>query len=253
MFLKFICCDVFARIACSLISTSPHIVDVEFVPMLTHIEPERLRNILKGIIEKSTDGSGRVYDAVLLGYGLCGNSVTGLSCPIPLVIPRVHDCCTVFMGSKEKFIEVFGSILSAKWSSTGYYERNRLLIQKRRNDMEDEETDQLALYKTSAEYMGYVEKYGEENADYIWETMHPDIKTNEAVYIRIDGYEYSDAQENYTSETEKAGKELRVVDGDVSLLKALIYGQWDEDRFLVVPPGKKISGVYDMQYVMTAE
>ena len=49
MFLKFICCDVFARIACGLISMSPHIVDVEFVPMLTHNEPEKLRNIKKAI------------------------------------------------------------------------------------------------------------------------------------------------------------------------------------------------------------
>ena len=252
MFLKFICCDVFTRIACDLVAKSPHIIDIEFVPMLTHNEPEKLRSILKGVIDKSVNGSGRGYDAVLLGYGLCGNSVTGLSCPVPMIIPRAHDCCTLFMGGKEKFLAAFGGILSARWCSTGYYERCHLVNQNRRAGMEESEVEQLALYKTSAEYMGYVDQYGEENAEYIWETMHPDIETDEAVYIKLDGYEHSGAQENYAAEIKNAGKELKTVEGDVSLLKALIDGEWDEDRFLVVPPGKRIAGVYDMQYVMTA-
>jgi hypothetical protein len=246
MMIKFICCDVFARIACDLASKSPHIVDLEFVPMLTHNEPEKLKNIIKGIIDKSTNESGRSYDAVLLGYGLCGNSVTGLSCPVPMVIPRAHDCCTIFMGSKDKFLASFGGILSARWSSTGYYERCHCFRQTQN------EPNQLALYKTTAEYMGYVEKYGEENAEYIWETMNPGIETDEAVYIKIDGYEYSSAYENYSNEIKNAGKELKTVEGDISLLKTLIDGEWDDERLLVVPPGKTIIGIYDMQRVMEA-
>lgn len=252
MIIKFICCDVFARIACELVSKSPHIVDIEFVPMLTHTEPEKLKQIIRGITDKSINMSGRNYDAVLLGYGLCGNSVTGLSCPVPMIIPRAHDCCTIFMGNKENFLEAFGNILSARWSSTGYYERCHLIHQNRSAEKEGDNTEQLALYKTSAEYMGYVKKYGEDNADYIWETMHPEIETDEAVYIKVDGYEYSNAYENYSAEIANAGKELKTVEGDVSMLKALIDGEWDDERFLVVPPGKKIIGVYDMQYVMTA-
>ena len=250
MILKFICCDVFARIACDLVSKSAHIIDLEFVPMLAHNEPEKLKNMLSGIIDKSVKGSGRVYDAVLLGYGLCGNSVTGLSCTVPMIIPRAHDCCTIFMGGREKFFGAFGDILSARWSSTGYYERCHLFNynQNRRDGAEN----QLALYNTTAEYMDYVEKYGEDNADYIWAAMHPEIETDEAVYIKIDGYEYSDSYENYSTEIKNAGKKLKTVEGDISLLKALIDGDWDDDRFLVVPPGKKITGVYDMQYVMEA-
>ena len=245
MVLKFVCCDVFTRIACGLVSKSPHIIDIEFVPMLAHTEPEKLKQIIKDIIDKSINNSGRKYDAVLLGYGLCGNSVTGLSCSVPLVIPRAHDCCTVFMGGKDKFLSAFGGLLSTRWSNTGYFERCHLI---------DEQygTGQLALYKTSAEYMGYVEQYGEDNADYIWETMHPNIETDEAIYIKIEGYEYSDAYEKYKCDIKKAGKELKTVEGDTSLLEALIDGEWDDERFLVVPPGKKIVGVYDMRYVMAA-
>ena len=246
MYIKFICCDVFARIACDLVSKSPHIVDLEFVPMLAHVEPDRLREMIKNIIDKSTSETLRKYDAVILGFGLCGNAVIGLSCPIPMIIPRAHDCCTIHMGSKEKFLSEFKDSFSSRWCSTGYYERSF------NRSIGSPAAEQLANYKTSAEYMGYLEKYDEEMADYLWETMHPAIETDESVYIKIDGYEYSDSLEQYRSMMEKEDIKIRIAKGDISILKSLINGEWDDKAFLTVPPGKKIAGVYDMEYVMEA-
>jgi len=246
MFIKFICCDVFARIACDLVAKSPHIIDLEFIPMLSHMEPENLKRLIRDKIETGISGTGRKYDALILGFGLCGNATIGLSCPVPMVIPRAHDCCTIFMGSKERFTDAFGDILSARWCCTGYYERGRLL------SIGYSDLEQLANYKTTAEYIGYVEQYDEETADYLWETLHPVKESDESVYIKIDGYEYSDALERYKAEMDAAGVKLKTVDGDVSLLQSLVNGDWDEDRFLMIPPGKKIAGVYDMEYIMKA-
>jgi hypothetical protein len=246
MLLKFICCDVFTRIACELVSKSPNIVDIEFVPMLAHVEPAKLNLMIKEKIENSINDSQRKYDALILGFGLCGNAVIGLSCPIPMVIPRAHDCCTIHMGSKEGFMSAFGDILSARWCSTGYFERARLF------SLGFSDLEQLANYKTSAEYMEYLEKYDEETADYLWETLHPKMETNESVYIKIDGFEYSNSLELYKADMIEADVTLKIVDGDVSLLKSLVDGEWDDDRFLTIPPGKKIAGVYDMDIVMKA-
>ena len=244
MFLKFICCDVFARVACELVSKSPNIVDIEFVPMLAHIEPLKLKEMIREKIENSVGESGRKYDAVILGFGLCGNATVGLSCPVPMIIPRAHDCCTIHLGGKERFIEAFGDILSARWCSTGYFERGRLL------SIGFSDLEQLANYKTSAEYMGYVEKYDEETADYLWETLHPKMETNESVYIKIDGFEHSNSYEQYKADMDAVEVKLKTVDGDISLLRALVDGEWDDGRFLTVPPGKRIAGIYDMDRVM---
>ena len=247
MLLKFICCDVFARIAASLAASSPHIVDVDFVPMMAHTDPEELKRLISEKISNSTSESSRPYDAVILGFGLCGNAVIGLSCPLPMVIPRAHDCCTIHMGSKENFLAEFGNSLSMKWGSTGYHERTRAI------DSTYSFSDQLDNYKTSAEYMGYLEQYDEETAEYLWQTLHPKLDSKESVYIKIDGYEFSDSYECYKSEMDKADISLKSVDGNVSLLKALTDGEWDDERFLVIPPGKAIAGVYDMDQVMKAE
>jgi len=253
MRIKFLCCDVFTRIACDLVAKSPHIVDLEFLPMLTHDEPKKLNKMIQEKINKSVNESGRKYDAVILGFGLCGNSTIGLSCPIPMVIPRAHDCCTIHMGCRENFLAVFGDILSARWSSTGFYEREHSVISSCCGTSNCcGKTEQFSSYKTSAEYMGYVKQYGEDNADYIWETMHPEMETNEAVYIKIDGFEYSGSFEDYEREIDKAGKKLKIAYGNTSFLKSLVDGKWEDERFLIVPPGKKISGVYDMYYVMEA-
>lgn len=246
MLIKFICCDVFTRIACDLVAKSRNIIDLEFIPMLTHVEPDKLRQLIQERIDNNVSESGRKYEALILGFGLCGNAATGLSCPIPMVIPRAHDCCTILMGSRESFTADFGNSLSTRWCSTGYYERTSIRGSGYPN------LDQLANYKTSAEYMRYLEQYDEDTAEYLWRTMHPMIETDESIYIKTEGFEYSDSYENYKAQMDKMDIHLRTVTGDVSLLRALTEGDWDEEKFLLVPPGKKIVGVYDMEYVMRA-
>ena len=245
MLIKLICCDVFARIVCGAVSRSPHIVDVEFIPMLSHNEPAKLRKEIQECINLAV--GRKKYDKVVLGFGLCGNTTSGLYCDVPMILPRVHDCCAMFMGSKEKFIREFGNCLSARWCSNGYFERSYIA-----------NTDGLYIsnpedsYKTNIEYLKMVEEYGEENAEYIWATMHPPIETKEAMYIRIEGYEYSNSLSEYKRSVEKMECDLKILEGDTRLLEELINGPWDNRDFLHVEPGEKVVPVYDMDIVMSA-
>lgn len=227
-----------------MISRSPHIIDVEFVPMLAHIEPDKLREDLQRRIDEAMQV--RPYEAILLGYGLCGNAIKGLRAPIPMIIPRMHDCCTMFMGSKEAFKEVFGEAPSTRWCSNGYYERTL------KCERADEDNHSIS-HKYLPEYIALVEKYGEENADYVWEMMHPEIETSEAIYIKLDQMEYSDSQKAFQREVEENGKQLKIVHGNTQLMRQLVDGEWDEKHFLKLLPNQRIIPIYDMEHVIQGD
>ena len=82
-----------------------------------------------------------------------------------LVLPRAHDCCTILLGSKERFQEHFQDNPSTPFSSVGYLERGSYYLRTEGGDRQIQYGDQFAAL---------VEQYGEDNAKYIWESMHPE-------------------------------------------------------------------------------
>jgi len=210
--------------------------------MLAHNEPDKLRGDLQSRI--NTAANARSYDLFILSYGLCGNAALGLTCPVKMIMPRVHDCCAMFMGSKEAFATEFADNLSMRWCTSGYYERciieNGLTGDSRRSR------------ETYPEYQSLIEQFGEDNAEYIWDTMHPEIETPEAAYITTPGHEIPGHEAAFRALVEEQGKTLRVIQGSAKYLQDLINGPWDNERFLTLNPGEKIGGVYDMEEVVNA-
>jgi len=238
---KLICCDVFMRMACLAIANTPHIIDPEFTELGAHENSAKLRDILQKKIDEA-DKTG-IYDAILLGYGLCGNSTAGLKAGnTPLVIPRAHDCCTIFLGSKEKFLEYFKENLSAQWSSIGYMERSSDYLRN---------TDTGKLLGLDKDYEELVEKYGEENAKYIWETLHPEYSNDEFIYIYIPDFENLGYREKAKSVAEKENKTFRLLKGSMRIIIDLINGNWNENDFLIVPAGKEIKAIYDNDRIIS--
>lgn len=63
-----------------------------------HVRPDRLRQALQAAIDR-VDGS---CDPIYLGYGLCSQSVVGLSAKMSrLVVFTADDCIGIFMGHHE--------------------------------------------------------------------------------------------------------------------------------------------------------
>jgi hypothetical protein len=241
MRLKLICCEVFMREMCLAIAKTENIVDPEFTPKDAHEKPDYLRRLIQNGIDAVSVSEG--YDAVLLGFGLCGNSTAGIKArSIPLVIPRAHDCCTIFLGGKQKFVEYFKDNLSAEWSSAGYMERGDSYLR---------DTDTGKLLGLDKDYQQLIDKYGDENAKYIWETLHPTPNTNQAIYIEVPELAHLGYLDRIKSLAKKQGKTVRVLEGDMRLIKNLVGGNWNKDEFLVVPPGKEITAVYDQEEILS--
>lgn len=223
---------------CAAVSRSPHIVDVEFLPKGLHdIGSEKMLDRLQAAVDRVEDSR---YSAVLMGYALCNNGLVGLKAgSIPLVVPRAHDCITLFLGSKERYLEYFYSHPGVYFKTTGWIERGE----------DAGELNQLSIASQMGMTMKYNEllaKYGEDNARFLWEQLC-DMTRNyrQLTYIEM-GIEPNDNFERHTkAEAAKRGWKYEKLEGDLAMVQHLVNGSWDEKEFLIVPPGKKIVATYD--------
>ncbi len=240
---KLISCEVFFRELSLCAAQSPHVIDVEFTDKGAHDRSDFLRNLLQGKIDAAD--AAEKYDAILLGFGLCGNSVLHLQArSIPLVLPRAHDCCTLFLGSRRRFQHYFSENPSLPFSAAGYMERGDTYVH------EDHFARMMSADSSLAEIM---EKYGEENGRFIWETLHPESKVydqNKMVYIEVPETSRLGHAERCRQAALAEGKEFVLLSGDLRLLNQLVQAEWPEDEFLVVPPGERIAAVYDWDRIV---
>ena len=242
---RLIACNVFQRELCLVISRSPNIIDVEFLELGLHESPGRLNEALQTRIDAASMAKapgGEAYDAVLLGYGLCGNGLAGITArELPLVLARAHDCCTVLLGSRAEFLSRFGENLSASWSSAGYIERGSTYFRA------------SELGKSSGigtEYAELVEKYGEENAAYVWETLHPEVKETELRYIETPASAGLGHAQAMRARAEAEGKDFVLIPGSLRLLEGLVAGAWNDEEYLLVHPGERIEPTYDHEKII---
>jgi hypothetical protein len=237
MKLKCLGCEALARIIYLCAAYSPHIVDIELFQIGLHKEPADLRALLQERIDAAT---GEEYDAVVMAYGLCGQATAGLMAgEIPLVIPRAHDCITLFLGDRRRYNAEFRERPGTYWYALDYMERSD-------GEMSlgvdaDERTQDL--------YQEYVEKYGVDNADYLMEVMgawrsHYD----RAAYIDMNVGD-SIAVEAKTKEVAALrGWTFERLAGDLVLIRRLLAGDWEAD-FLVLEPGQQVAMTYDFQVI----
>ncbi|MHB1294742.1 MAG: DUF1638 domain-containing protein [Anaerolineae bacterium] len=239
---KLITCEVLARQVYYVAAFSPHIVDVELIGKGLHNEPAKLRRELQQRLDAV---NAKDYDAVLLGYGLCSNSVVGLVCPhTPMVLPRAHDCITLYLGSRESYGEQFRSNPGTYWYTADYVERGGA------------DSDRVALGASvdskgmDETYVEYVEKYGQENADYLMEVMGAwQQHYNRAAYIETAEMPLPDYTAKIEGIATRRGWNFERLAGSFVLIHDLLEGRWDDERFLTIPPGNTITPSFDDRVV----
>ena len=239
-----ISCEIFFREICFCLSQCRHIIDVVFMPKGLHdIGEKMMSEKLQAEIDKIDPGK---YEAVLLGYGLCNNGIRGLHAPLPLIVPRAHDCITLLLGSKEKYYNFFDNNPGTYFKSTGWIERDS---DQRENSLSI--TSQLGMNKTFQEY---VELYGEEQAKYLMETIGDWFKNYKKIaYIDTQIGNFDEYKLMSKKIAEDQGWEYEELSGNTSLLMALLNGNWNEKDFLTIPVGKNIQTVFDRNEIINFE
>lgn len=238
MNLKLIACEILFREFCTAAARSVNRVDVEFLPKGLHDIGQagmsrRLQEAVAAVDQSQ-------YEAIVMGYALCSNGLVGLAAKnIPIVVPRAHDCITLFLGDRQRYLDYFRAHPGAYYKTSGWIERGSRLNQYR-PDAIQEQTGMTMSYEK------LVEKYGEDNAQFLYEQLCQTTRNYEQfTFIRM-GLENEERFEQFArTEAAQSGWKFDAIEGSMSLIQGLLDGPWDDDRYLVVRPGQRIAPCYD--------
>jgi len=197
---------------------------VEVLEMNLHETPVRLKDALgKKIIEVE---ERHQPDMVALVYGLCGCGLIGVQArKCPVVVARAHDCVTLFLGSKERYLQKQKNHPETYWYTPGWNKTERA-----------PSPEKFARLKKE-----FTEKFDEEEADYLIEQERYGLHTyNTAAYVDLGIGEVAEHEAYAKKSAEWMGWKFERETGNRSLLLDLLTGPWDDERFLVVPPGHEI-------------
>jgi hypothetical protein len=198
-----------------------HIVHVEELQQGLHNDPPLLRRELMKCIEK-VETIAPTAEAIVLGYGLCSRGVEGVfTRRCRLVMARAHDCITLLLGDKQRYADYAAKHPGTYWYSPGW-NRCHTPPGKERHDK---------LLKQ------YTEKFGEDDAQFLMENEQAWFqKYDRATYVDL-GVAATPEDLKYTEDCANwLGWNYDRQKGCSNLLEDLLWGRWDERRFLVLEP-----------------
>jgi hypothetical protein len=234
---KLISCEVLTREVNHVLSRSPHAVDSETLTMGLHDLGVSMRPHLQERID-AADGNG--YDAILLGYALCGRGTEGLLAgKTQLVLPRAHDCIGLLMGDRHRYLAYFEN-------HPGVYYRSPGWIEYQEPGQTALVPAQISANKTLGERRSREEliaQYGEDNGNFLFEQFSAFRQHYSGLTYISTGVETDQAcRSQACAEAEKEGWVFDDVQGSLELLERLVNGEWNGSDFLIVPPGATIHG-----------
>lgn len=202
---------------------------VHFLKQGLHDEPDRLRRELQEAIDKvESEGTA---DVIALVYGFCSRGIEGVSTKrCRLVVARAHDCITLLLGSKEAYAEYAAKNPGTYWYSPGWNKSTTMPGPERHEKLKKD----------------YEEKFDPDDVDYLLEMEEMWMKEySRATYVDL-GVSNGSADEEYTKScADWLGWGFDSKKGDPTLLKDLLSGRWDDERFLLVGPGQTFKASVD--------
>lgn len=177
-----------------------------------HSKPENLKKFVQKTIDRFDD-----VDYILLGYGLCGTGLAGISSKkATLIFPQYHDCIAIMLGSNARYRANLGEETAAMFYTNGWM---RYLKPKK------------------AFYEDLIPRMGEIKATRYSKLVFKNYKR--IAMVETGAYDAESLFKEITEQAEFFNLEACKMKGTVDVLRNLVQGKWDEN-FQIVPPGKEI-------------
>jgi hypothetical protein len=197
-----------------LVVSSNHVSFV-FLEQSLHRTPEKMKPVIQ---EKIDEAEKQDWDYIILCYGLCSNGILGVKVKRqPLIIPRVHDCISLFMGSAEKYLEEHSREPGTYYLTKGWIEEGK---------------SPLGLYRE------YIPKYGKETADWV---IREELKNYTRIALIDTGIKLSaDHREHARENARYLNLRYEEIKGSLEFFEKMLKGTWDKG-FLILKPGEEVN------------
>lgn len=192
-----------------------------------HDEPNKLRASLQEKIDEiSVKGT---YQRIIVGYGICGRGTIGITArDIPLVIPRVHDCIALLLGSDAEYKKQFRSYPGTYYISPGW------ILEKVQPASQDEK---LSAWDAMRDMDQLEKTYGPEKAKHISDFLNSWKKNYQrAAYIDSPGKNQQHACNHAQTMAEQFGWVFEQLPGSSRLFVKMLTATESDADLLVVPP-----------------
>lgn len=231
-----IACEVFQSEIDLLAGGAEHIVEKRLMEIGLHDRPDEMRAILQeAVVEMDARDD---IEAIVLAYGLCGLGTAGLRAGRhPLVIPRAHDCITMFLGSKERYAERQSACPGCYHYTPGWNRARRV-----------PGPDRLAALR-----LDFSKQFDPDDVEFLLESEKAMWNSYDTSTFIDLGTPEAESEAAYTKQcADWLGWKFEHLKGDPTLLRDLLWGSWDDGRFQIIRPASKLAHSPD-EAVMRAE
>lgn len=191
------------------------LVECRFFDYGLHRTPENMAGALQEVIDQVADEE---YGTVVLGYGLCCNGLVGICCRNqPLVIPRIHDCIALFLGSVTSYRYQTTEYPGTYYLTPGWIEKGETPISK---------------------FEAYTRSYDQQTAEWV---LHEEMKHYHRIALIDTGayHEWESYRRIARANARLLGISYEELKGSSTLFKDLVRGPWG-DSFLVLTRGHSV-------------
>lgn len=178
-----------------------------------HNRPAKFRDQINEIL----GGLGET-ERVILALGHCGGAVRDLDPrPFELIVPRADDCLSLLLGSLDARQRA-SKQAATYFLTAGWLRHTENLITSFHRD---------------------AEHFGRERAEMVYRIMLKHYRR--FGFIDTGAYRLEDQNGRVRPLTDLLDIKVERLPGDLSWLRRLLTGPWDEERFIIVPPGGRLT------------
>ena len=203
-------------------------LEYKFLEAGLHENPRKLNTKLQKAIDEIS--VKKDAERIIIGYGVCGKGTVGIhSRGIPLVIPKVHDCISLFLGGDEAYKTQFRKFPGTYYLSAGWCEAKSRPMSQRRM--------QAFFGAEILEYDELVKSHGEKAADTTFEFLNSwQQNYQRAAFIKTAAKNSPRHEAQAREMAEEYGWEFAHIQGEPALIQQMLTLHASTPEVLVVPP-----------------